>query len=900
MVKNNETAEYPSHWEADVVLRDGATAHLRPVSPADAEGLQRMHQSQSEASIYLRFFTYKASLSAAELKRFTHVDYRDRVAFVITIGNDIAGIGRYDRLDAPNEAEVAFMIADAHQGRGLGSILIEHLAAAARENGIDTFSAEVLPENRTMLVVFQESGFDISRRFDDGVVVVEFSIDPTERSRAVMESREHRAEAKSIAEIVNAKSVAVIGASRYWGKVGHRLLESLIENGFQGHVVGINPQAFEVGGTVSFAGIGETKEPIELAVVAVPKDQLTDVVEECGKAGVKGLLIITAGFEYGTGMELQRSIVRQARRWGMRVVGPASAGIINTDPAVNLNASPSPTLPKRGALGLFTQSAAISVALFASAVRQDIGFSTVLSAGNRADVSGNDVMQYWEDDPNTRAVALYLESFGNPRKFVRIARRLSLSKPVIVTKSDMSGRRIPAGHQVRTTQASPEATRAILATAGVIQARTHDEMMDVCRLAATQEVPAGSRVGIVSNSPALAQVSADTADQLGLDPTLILDNIDLDQAVKKASAALRTALEEATSSNKVDAVLVVPQAGLNQDISDFMDVIIDVAATTDKPVLVNFSGVLDPDVELNSIATAGEVTEAGALQPGVPCYSNPARALKALTLLARYRQWLNQDVSEVIRPADIDHDRAARIVSTAVAEVPGGELKKLSTQQTSDLLQAYGVDVLAAKSFQTPDEAVAAANELGWPVALKAADSYLRHRLDLGGVRLNIPDEQSLRLNIDQMHAILKAYGSPGLEVQSMATAGQGCAVRAIEDPLHGPVISFGVAGDAVDLLNDWAHASPPLTQLDLDQLIRKPKASVKLFGYQQMPPVDAEKLKDLLNRVALLKDEFPQVVKLKLSPVLASADSATVLAAEIHVANAEQRTDSARRALSN
>lgn len=900
MVKNNESAEYPSHWEADVVLRDGATAHLRPVTPADANALQRMHQSQSETSIYLRFFTYKASLSEAELERFTHVDYRDRVAFVITIGHDIAGIGRYDRLDTPNEAEVAFMIADAHQGRGLGSILIEHLAAAARENGIDTFSAEVLPENRTMLVVFQESGFDISRRFDDGVVVVEFSIDPTERSRAVMESREHRAEAKSIAEIVNAKSVAVIGASRYWGKVGHRLLESLVENGFQGHVVGINPEAFEVGGTVSFAGISQIKEPIELAVVAVPKDQLTDVVEECGKAGVKGLLIITAGFEYGTGMELQRSIVRQARRWGMRVVGPASAGIINTDPDIRLNASPSPTLPMRGSLGLFTQSAAITVALFASAVRQDIGFSTVLSAGNRADVSGNDMMQYWEDDPNTRAVALYLESFGNPRKFVRIARRLSRSKPVIVTKSDLSGRRIPAGHQVRTTQASPEATRAILATAGVIQARTHDEMMDVCRLAATQEVPAGSRVGIITNSPALAQVSADTADQLGLDPTLIIDNIDLDQDPKKATAALRQALTEATSSNKVDAVLVTPQAGLNQEIHSFMTAIVEVAAETEKPVLVNFSGVLDEEVELNSIAAAGEVTETGALQPGVPCYSNPARALKALALLARYRQWLNQEVSEVVRPDDIDHDRAAQIVADAVAEVPGGELNKLSAQQTSDLLQAYGVDLLASVPFGTADEAVAAAHRLGWPVALKAADSYLRHRLDLGGVRLNIPDEGSLRVNIDQMRAILEAYGSPGLEVQSMAPPGQGCAVRAIEDPLHGPVLSFGLAGDAVDLLEDWAHASPPLTQLDLDQLVRKPKAAVKLFGYQQMPPVDTAKLKDLLNRIALLKDDFPQVVKLKLSPVLASADSATVLAAEIHVANAEQRTDSARRALSN
>ncbi|MFC0580874.1 bifunctional acetate--CoA ligase family protein/GNAT family N-acetyltransferase [Micrococcoides hystricis] len=900
MVKQNETADYPSHWEADVVLRDGATAHLRPVSPADAEALQRMHQGQSETSIYLRFFTYKASLSDAELERFTHVDYRDRVAFVITIGDDIAGIGRYDRLDDPLEAEVAFMIADAHQGRGLGSILIEHLAAAARERGIRRFSAEVLPENRTMLVVFQESGFDISRRFDDGVVVVEFSIDPTERSRAVMESREHRAEAKSIAEIVNPRSVAVIGASRYWGKVGHRLLESLVENGFNGHVVGINPEAFEVGGTVSFAGVSESKEPIELAVVAVPKDRLPEVVEECGKAGVKGLLIITAGFEYGNGMEVQRSIVRQARRWGMRVVGPASAGIINTDPEISLNASPSPTLPLRGSLGLFTQSAAITIALFASAVRQDIGFSSVLSAGNRADVSGNDMMQYWEDDPNTRAVALYLESFGNPRKFVRIARRLSRTKPVIVTKSDMTGRRIPAGHQVRTTQASPEATRALLAQAGVTQARNHDEMMDVCRLVSTQNVPAGSRVGIISNSPALAQVSADTADQLRLDPTLIIDAVNLDQDLPAARESMRAALADAIASPKVDALLVVPQAGLNQGLDECLEDIANLAATTDKPVLVTISGVLDEDIELNSIAHAGEVQEAGDLQAGVPCYSNPARALKALALLARYRDWLNQDVSEVHRPEDIDQDRAAEIVAAAVAEVPGGELKKLSEKDTAALLASYGVHLLETIPFETPEEAVAAAEELGWPVALKATDSYLRHRLDLGGVRLNIPDEASLRANITQMRALLEAYGSPGLEVQSMVAAGQGCAVRAIEDPLHGPVLSFGVAGDAVDLLNDWAHASPPLTQLDLDQMIRTPKASAKLFGYQQMPPVDAEAVKDVLNRIGLLKDDFPQVVKLKLSPLLAAADSATVLAAEIHVANAEQRTDSARRALSN
>ena len=898
MVQNGKKAEYPAHWEADVVLRDGVTAHLRPVTPQDAAGLQKMHEGQSETSIYLRFFTYKASLTDAELERFTTVDYVDRVAFVITLADEIIGIGRYDRLDDPLEAEVAFMIADAHQGRGLGSIFIEHLAAAARENGIRRFSAEVLPENRKMMVTFQETGFDISRRFDDGVVVVEFAIDPTDRSRAVMESREHRAEAKSIAEILNAKSVAVIGASRYWGKVGHRLMESIVESGYTGHVVGINPEAFEIGGTVSFAGISELKEQIELAVVAVPQEQLIEVIEDCGKAGVKGVIIITAGFHLSSSMELQHRIVRQARSWGMRVLGPASAGIINTAQDVKLNASPSPELPKRGCLGLFTQSAPITVALYASGVRQDLGFSSVVSAGNRADISGNDMMQYWEDDVATRAVALYLESFGNPRKFVRIARRLSRNKPVIVTKTDMTGRRIPAGHQVRSTQASPEATRAILAQAGVIQARTHDEMMDVCRLVATQEVPAGSRLGIVSNSPALAQVCADTADQLRLEPTLIIDSVDLDQDLEQARASLQEELQKAIDSPAVDAILVVPQAGLNQNLEEILTDIVDLAAKTDKAVLVNVSGVLDETIELNSISHAGETANPGDLQPGVPVYSNPARALKALALLTRYREWLNKEVSEVVRPDDIDYDKARELISKYVADVPGGELYKLASQDVSELLECYGISVLESVAFETDEEAIAAAERLGWPVALKASDTYLRHRLDLGGVALNISDAATLRTEIAQMKEVLEAYGAPGMEVQAMVAAGQGCAIRGIEDPLHGPVLSFGLAGDAVDLLDDWAHASPPFTQRELSEIIRAPKASTKLFGYQQLPPVDEEAVKDVLNRVGLLKDDFPQVVKLKFAPLLASRDSATVLAAEIHVANAEQRTDSARRAM--
>ena len=427
MVDQPGDGEYPEYWEADVVLRDGGTAHLRPIHPTDADAVQTFHTRQSQNSIYMRFFAFKERLSSRELKRFTEVDYRDRVAFVITIGGDIIGIGRYDRLDDPAEAEVAFNIADAHQGRGIGSILLEHLAAAARENGIRRFSAEVLPENRKMLMVFSDAGYDVKRHFDDGVVSLEFNIDPTDKSRAVMEAREHRAEARSVQDLLAPSSVAVIGASRRWGTVGYQLLEHIIEGGFTGPVYAINPEAFELAGMLSFGKLSEVPGPVQLAIVAVPYEEVPKVVDECAAAGVKGVLVASAGFtEDGErGLARQRELVRQARANGMRVIGPASLGIVNTNAAVSLNASMAPSLAHGGGLGLFSQSAAIGVALYAASSRRRAGISTFLSAGNRADVSGNDMMQFWEDDADTTAVGLYLESIGNPRKFSRIARRLA-------------------------------------------------------------------------------------------------------------------------------------------------------------------------------------------------------------------------------------------------------------------------------------------------------------------------------------------------------------------------------------------------------------------------------------------------------------------------------------------
>ncbi len=455
MVDQPADGVYPEHWEADVVLRDGGTAHLRPIHPADSDAVQAFHVGQSQKSIYMRFFAFKSKLSAKELKRFTEVDYQDRVALVITIGGEIMGIGRYDRLEDPEEAEVAFNIADAHQGRGIGSILLEHLAAAARENGIRKFSAEVLPENRKMLMVFSDAGYDVKRHFDDGVVSLEFNIDPTDKSRAVMESREHRAEARSIQELLAPASVAVIGASRKWGTVGYQLLEHIIEGRFTGPVYAINPEALELAGMLSFAKLSEVPGPVKLAIIAVPYDEVPKVVEECGAAGVKGIVVATAGYadDGERGLARQRELVRQARANGMRVIGPASLGIMNTNPAVSLNASMAPSLARRGGLGLFSQSAAIGVSLYAASSRRRVGISTFLSAGNRADVSGNDMMQFWEDDADTTAVGLYLESIGNPRKFSRLARRLARTKPVIVAKSDAMGLNLPPGHAVRTTQA---------------------------------------------------------------------------------------------------------------------------------------------------------------------------------------------------------------------------------------------------------------------------------------------------------------------------------------------------------------------------------------------------------------------------------------------------------------
>lgn len=903
----SEQPPYPAHWEADVVLRDGATAHLRPVLPTDRDALERMYAGQSEQTIYLRFFTYKSALTAKELTRFTTVDHTDRVAFVLMLGEEMIGIGRFDRTGDPAEAEVAFFISDAHHGRGIGSILLEHLAAAGRERGIRRFTAEVLPENRKMLSVFSEAGYELSRGFDDGVVMVHFDIDPTERSRAVMESREHRAEAKSVARLLAPRSIAVIGASRDWTSPGHEVLVNIVEDGYTGSVYAVNPEALEVAGMMAHPSIAEVPEIVDVAIIAVPIDRVAQVVRECGRAGVRGVLVITSGYadDGARGRARQRELVRIARDHGMRVIGPASMGMVNTDPEIHLNATFGEHAPGEGALGLFSQSAAIGVMMYTSAFRRRIGVSSAFSAGNRADVSGNDLMQYWEDDPRTRAVCLYLESIGNPRKFSRIARRLARTKPVIVAKSEVTGRQLPPGHTGRTSSAPPEALNAMMRQAGVIRADTSEHLMDIAQILVSQPLPRGRGVAVVSNAFALSRVIEDACTAHGVEVRRREDALDTSGLEADPREVIREALLTTLRAPDVDAAIVTLLPTPLADSDEIAAVLMDCAAQTGTPVLAAFVGVLDSSASRRGIfpcprtlAESAADEEGPRELPGLPCFESPGAAVGALAAIMDYVDWREKEEAFLAEVDGADAKAVRRLLREEAPRIPGEGLLELDQERTRQLLGAYGIEVLESVPFATEEEAARAAERLGYPVVLKTTDATLRHRLDLGGVRLGIEDEAALRRDIALMRRTLRPYGEVGLEVQAMGAPGQNCVIRAIEDPLLGPVVSFGMAGDAVNLLEDWAHRVPPLTQRDVRMMVRAPRASRKLFGYEGLPVVAVSLLEELLARVAQLKDAHPQIARLELNPVMLSAEGLTVLGARVDLGNPQRRTDSARRTM--
>lgn len=874
-------AAYPAHWEADVVLKDGGVAHLRPISPTDAPAVHVFHDAQSAESIYLRFFAPLPHLSERDVARFTQVDHIDRVGLVATLGADIVGIARYDRVEG-STAEVAFNVSDAHQGRGIGSVLLEHLAAAARERGITRFMAEVLPQNRKMMTVFTDAGYEVTHGYEDGVIMLTFDISPTENSARVRESREHRAESRSMRGLVTPRSVVVVGASREPDSIGHRLLENIIRGGFTGAVHAVNHDAFEVQGVPSHARVTDAPGPIDLAVVAVPADAVDDVVRDCAAAGVRGLVVVSGGFaETGDpGRLRQDELVRLARSHGMRVIGPNSFGLVNNDPLVRLNASLAPNLPPAGRFGLFSQSGALGIAVLDSAARRSLGVSTFVSAGNRADVSGNDVMQYWLDDASTDAVGLYLESMGNPRKFSRIARRLARSKPVIVVKSGLSSFGVPPGHAVRESRLPREALDEMLRQSGVIRVENVHQLFDVAQLVAHQPLPAGPRVAVVTNSDALGALAADACISWGLEVT------HGPVAVPSAATAeqFREALSGAFGDPDVDSVVVgfiPPLVTLDIEVAQALA---EVAGLSEKTCVATFLGMHGLTETLSSGART------------VPAYPTPEDSVRALVAVTRYSRWRRRDRGSRVFPSPVYRDAARALVARSLA--PGPDGRWLSNRDSAELLAAYGIELWPLFEVRTPDEAAAAAVRVGYPVALKATAESLRHRADLGAVRLDIPHEAQLREAFAELVQRLGPLGADVFAVQAMAAPGVACVVRSTEDPLFGPVVEFGVGGAPTELLGDIARRFPPLREGDVADLVRSVRAAPLLFGHRGAQPVDVDALEDLIARLSVLADDLPQVAYLELNPVVVATRGLAVLDAGIRLAEPPGRTDADLRRL--
>ncbi|WKD32144.1 bifunctional acetate--CoA ligase family protein/GNAT family N-acetyltransferase [Streptomyces xanthophaeus] len=918
---------YPAHWEADVVLRDGGTARIRPITTEDAGRLVSFYEQVSDESKYYRFFAPYPRLSDRDVRRFTHHDYVDRVGLAATIGGEFIGTVRYDRIGSDgrpasgpaDEAEVAFLVQDAHQGRGVASTLLEHIGAVARERGIRRFAAEVLPANTKMIKVFTDAGYQQKRSFEDGSVHLTLDLEPTAESLAVQRAREQRAEAHSVQRLLAPGSVAVVGVSRSGAGVGAAALRNLRDSGFHGHLYAVNEAVTRdlLDGVRAYRTIEAIGAPVDLAVIAVPAGRVPDAVAACGEHGVQGLVVLSAGYgESGpAGLARQRELVRQVRSYGMRLIGPNAYGVINTAPEVELNASLTPApIPTRGRIGLFTQSGAIGIALLSALLRRGEGLSSFVSAGNRADVSGNDILQYWYDDEATDVALLYLETLGNPRKFTRLARRTAAVKPVVVAKG---GRHSPAGHVVPDTRL-PEATvSALLRQAGVIRVDTVTELVDVGLLLAAQPLPAGPRIAILGNSESLGILTYDACLTQGLRP---LPPLDLTTAA--APADFRAALTDALRSEDCDAVVVtaIPWVSEDAPADDLAGALREaVAEYPGKPVAVvhvelgelvealsavrgvphsaparSWGPVADPEHR----GPAGPPAAAG---DSIPSYPAAERAVKAVAEAVRYGQWRRaaaEDDGRVPEYEDIDEAGTADRLAGLLADVDPGAVLTLTDQDARELLAGYGIRVLPTLPAPSADAAVRAAGVLGYPVALKTTAPHLRHRADLGGVRLDLTNEAELRRSYEELTDALGKPAELQPVVQAMVARGVDTVVRSVIDPAAGAVLSFGLAGVASELLGDTAHRLVPATDRDAAGLIRSIRTAPLLFGWRGSDPVDTPALEELLLRLSRLVDDHPEVIGVSLEPVVVAAEGVSVLSATVRVAHPPARGDLGPRTL--
>ena len=874
---------YPREWEADVLLADGGTARLRPIRPSDAALLVAFYDRVSPESKYLRFFAPYPRLSRRDVKRFTEVDYVDRVALILTLGGEMIGVGRWDRLEdggGSGKAEIAFLVEDAHQGRGVAQLLLEHLAEAARERGITGFVAEVLPENRRMAQVFADAGYRIRKGVEDGVLVVEFPILPTDTSVGVMERREHRAESASIRRLLSPRRVVVYGkGDRVRGVVG-----SMLRGGFRGEILAVTSDGTDVPGVVNAPSIGEVPGHLDLAVVSIGVSDLGSVVIDTAHKGAHGLVVLT-GADFGPSEN--RMLVQLARAYGVRALGPDALGLINTRLGEEMNATPGP-MPRTGGVGLFCQSAATGVSLLNATLRHDIGLSSFVSTGDYADVTANDVLQYWLDDDDTRVCLMSLDSIGNPRKFSRISRRLARRKPVVAFAPGRTHRSEHLGVRGGLGHAPDEAVDALFRQAGIMVTHRRNAMFDIAKITARQPLPAGERVRIITNSATFAAQLTTSAQAAGLlteQPAVVLP-------AQSSPAIFSAAARQAVADDSCDSVLCAAVNVYSEGVDDVIAALDGVARHSSKPLIGVFLDFHDP------MASTGP-DEPGAL----PRFDSGVDAVRALAAVTAHARWRDRDPGAVPL-LDLDADRARRLINQVLRTTPEG--RELTGDEATELLAAYGIELVRRYYVTTLEEANRVADDLGWGVVLKATSRSIGGRPDHASVYRNIDDPEDMAQAWDDLYELLVALGlgaddalsSAEPVVQVMAPPGVALVVTSREDAAFGPIVSLGLEGVASQLLGDTVYRVPPLTDVDAGAMVRDLRTAPVLFGRNDSPGVDVGRVEDLLHRVAQLADEHPQLASVSLSPVIASAGSLAVLGARIHIAPTGDRRDPLARTL--
>lgn len=857
----------------DHVLPDGTTVTMREVRPDDDVRLLAMWERTSTESRRRRFHGTFV-MDADSVGRFTHLRKGDQFGVVAVRGHAgamrIVGFAQYDRDPRePHLAEFALLVEDAEQGRGIGTALLRAVATAAARADITRLSGEILSDNVAMLNVIRELGLEYASRSEAGVITSDLAIDLGESFLAVVDESERIAATAAIQRFLEPRRIAVVGASRNRQAIGGLVFANLLAGDVNGVVYPVNPHADAIQGVASFPSLSDCPAVPDLVIVCVPAPLVADIVDEAGALGVAAVCVISAGFAEvdEEGRQRQDDLLARARGWGLRMVGPNCMGLLNAAADVRMNATFSRTFPQPGGVSMSSQSGALGLAVLEHVAQLGLGMATFVSVGNKADISGNDLLLYWEEDAHTDVILMYLESFGNPRKFARIARRVSRRKPIVAVKSgrSTSGVRAASSHTAAVS-AGDAAVDALFRQAGVIRTDTLEEMFDVATLLEGAQLPSGHNVAILTNAGGPAILAADSLESHGmvvphlsertiaqlaelLPPEAGMTN-PVDMIASASPQHYARALEILASADEVDAVFVIfiPTGRVEAD--EVADALIDARSRIDDRVRV-------VSVFMSSGHTAARLTRAR-----IPTFAFPEAAARALGRVAAYADWRKRPLGQVVRPDGLDPERARR----QLADLDGW----VDYRTASAILDAYGIPLAKTEIVSNAAEAAAAFERLGPEVVVKL-DAPI-HKADVGGVALGIATPQDAAAAVEAMQTALRQHGLERYDgsflVQQAVASGIEMMLGVTHDPSFGPIIAAGMGGTLVELLGDVSVRITPLTDLDISEMLDGLRMRPLLAGYRGAPPADLAALTDLLNRLNALVEDLPEIVELDLNPV--------------------------------